>query len=428
MNRRDLLATSGTVLSIGAAGCSTPQRDGLTGERLPATDAMQDWPMFLYDTANRRRFTADQISVDQPSLRWSYETEDAVWASPVLADGTLYIGSYDGHLYAISLERGELLWRYQTGDRIDGSPAVANGTVFFGSFDRNIYALDAETGEERWIVGTRGINRSSPTVHDGVVYIGAYCRTEEASTYYDVRWPERGFVYAIDAETGDLRWRYETGDGVMGTPAIRDGTVYVGSSDATMYAIDASTGESAWQFKTSGPIMSSPTYADGTISFGTVAGTVYALDVERGDPLWSFDANRRGGSGIQLPVVITGTPAVANGTVYVGSMVPGNEIDGKLYAISALDGHLEWTASPFGQAIGSSPVVVNDIVYFGAHTFGSSSDDDAGLYAINEDGAVQWSYTVDGEDHSGFGSSPAIVGTTLYIGSTDGNVHAFDLA
>lgn len=427
MNRRELLATYSAMMTVGVAGCSAPQRGQPTDdERLP-TEEIRDWPTFLYDRTNRRCFSSEHIAVEQPSIRWSYETGDAVWASPVIVDGTLYVGSYDGRLYAISIETGDVLWQYQTGDRIDGSPAVANGTVFFGSFDRNIYALDAETGEERWIYGTRGINRSSPAVADGTIYIGAFARAEEASAYYDVQWPARGSVYAIDTESGDLRWRHETDDGVMGTPAIREETVYVGSSDATLYAIDASTGEPRWRYETGGPIMSSPAYVDGRIIFGNVAGEVYALDAGNGDLLWSFDANRRSRRGVDLPVVITGSPTVCDGTVYVGSMVPGDEIYGELYAISATHGGAEWTAAPFAQAVGSSPVVVNDIVYVGAHTFDPSLDVDAGIYAIDEDGTVRWSYTIDGEDHRGFGSSPAIVGTTLYIGSTDGHIHAFEL-
>jgi outer membrane protein assembly factor BamB len=416
------------MAALGAAGCNAPERQATTAVDRSLPKTPQDWPGFLYDDTNQRCFSGVSLTAGADSVRWSRETEDAIWASPAIADGTLYVGSYDGHLYALSTETGDVLWRYRTGDRIDGSPAVADGTVYFGSHDRTVYALDAETGEERWLYGTTGIVRSSPAVENGVVYVGSHCRTEECSVYYDVQWPDRGYLHAIDAASGTPRWRYETGDGVISTPAIRDGTVYVGSSDNTLYALDTATGETRWTYDSGNAIMSSPVVADDRILFGNVGGEVFAVDADSGDRVWTFDANRSLDSALNLTVVITGTPAVCDGTVYVGSMVPDETVYGKLYAIDADDGSEAWSASPFAQAIGSSPVVVNDLVYFGAHGFGPSAEITPGLFALDEEGTRRWSHTVDGEEHRGFGSSPAVVGSTLYIGSTDGQVQAFDLS
>jgi len=432
MNRRDLLRASGTTILLGAAGCQAPVADDpsedetATGDAAPPTPS-RNWPLFLYDRTNRRCFSGAIPPDREPSIRWSAETEDAIWASPVVADGVLYVGSYDGRLYAISIDSGEVLWRYRTGERIDGSPAVANGTVFFGSHDRNVYALDAETGEERWIYGTHGIVRSSPTVADGVVYVGSHCRSTECAKYYDVLWPERGAVYALGADRGDRRWRFETGDGVMSTPAVRDATVYVGSSDGTLYALDAATGETRWTFAAAGGIMSSPSVIDGRAFLGDTDGRVYAVDADAGDRVWTFDGNRRIDSRVGLTAVVTGSPVVCDGTVYVGSMVPKDDVSGTLFAIDADDGQFEWTAGPFAHAIGSSPAVVNGIVYFGAHTFDSTPNTAPGLFGVDEDGRERWRYVVDGASHTGFGSSPAIAGGSLYVGSAEGQVLAFEL-
>ena len=64
---------------------------------------------------------------------------------------------------------------------------------------------------------------SSPAVVDGVVYVGS----------------NDDYVYALDARSGELRWRYETGGDVDSSPAVVDGVVYVGSEDDYVYALDA---------------------------------------------------------------------------------------------------------------------------------------------------------------------------------------------
>ena len=61
-----------------------------------------------------------------------------------------------------------------------------------------------------------GLHRSlPPAVVDGIVYIGS----------------GDNYVYALDAGTGEERWRFETGQMVVSSPAVVDGVVYVGSTD-----------------------------------------------------------------------------------------------------------------------------------------------------------------------------------------------------
>ena len=75
---------------------------------------------------------------------------------------------------------------------------------------------------------------SSPAVLAGVVYFGS----------------GDNYVYAVDAATGALRWKYKTGNVVHGSPALAGGMVYVGSFDTYFYALDAATGILAWKLKT----------------------------------------------------------------------------------------------------------------------------------------------------------------------------------
>ena len=72
--------------------------------------------------------------------------------------------------------------------------------VYVGSFDGRVYAIDAEIGGERWRFDTGNVVFSSPKVEDGTVYVGSHS----------------GAMYALDAADGDLDWRFETG-AIVGT-------------------------------------------------------------------------------------------------------------------------------------------------------------------------------------------------------------------
>jgi outer membrane protein assembly factor BamB len=62
-------------------------------------------------------------------------------SSPAVGGGVVYIGSFDGNVYAIDAQSGQKEWAFQTGDIVHSSPAVVNGVVYVGSFDGNLYAF-----------------------------------------------------------------------------------------------------------------------------------------------------------------------------------------------------------------------------------------------------------------------------------------------
>jgi hypothetical protein len=122
-----------------------------------------------------------------------------------------------------------LRWRF---DGLPGwmTPTVVDGVVFItggNDIDRStsLYALDARTGQERWRVKTAG--NFHPTVANGMVYVGGE---------------------AFDAATGRARWQFTPP--VVGTwgvlsftdATVIDGAAYVGNKDGILYALDAATG------------------------------------------------------------------------------------------------------------------------------------------------------------------------------------------
>ena len=131
-----------------------------------------------------------------------------------------------------------------------------------------------------------------------------------------------GALYALDAQTGSVRWRFETDDHVYASPALGGGLVYIASTDGSVYAVDRS-GRQRWRYDTGDVIRSSPVlgrapHGSGRILYvGSAAGSLYALDARTGRRRWSYDTTPRD------PVLrdrndLNSSPALGRRGVYIG--------------------------------------------------------------------------------------------------------------
>jgi outer membrane protein assembly factor BamB len=174
-------------------------------------------------------------------VKWKFPTRDRVMSSPVFKDNVIYIGGEDGNAYAVDAETGRQIWKRATNGPVPATPAIVDGTLYFGSYDGKFYALDARTGALKWKVTTEGERRfeakglhglqpknqtigdpfdvflSSPVVANGSVYFGN----------------GDGNLYALDSATGDLRWKFKTGDVVHASLAVADGVLFSEAGTAT---------------------------------------------------------------------------------------------------------------------------------------------------------------------------------------------------
>jgi outer membrane protein assembly factor BamB len=112
------------------------------------------------------------------SLRWLYETESDIVASPALsADGSyLYVGSLSCKVCALVASNGSLLWCYETGGSVVSSPVLSSdgSSIYVSSLDGLIYCLISLTGALRWQHQTGGNVFASPVLSsDGTTwYVG----------------------------------------------------------------------------------------------------------------------------------------------------------------------------------------------------------------------------------------------------------------
>jgi parallel beta-helix repeat protein len=335
------------------------------------------WPMFRHNPQHTGYAETPGPNTNQ--TLWSYTTGVGVVSSPAVADGRVFIGSYDGKLYALDQYTGALEWNYSAGAWISCSPAVSDGRVYFGSHSGGFLCLDSFSGEVLWYY-TMGAVLSSPTVISSKVYIGSYNRN----------------IYCLDAVNGSLVWNFTTGDSVGSSPAVVDDMVFVGSNDHNVYCLDAETGEPIWNQTTAGIIYSSPAVVDGVVFVGSYDGFIYAFNQYTGVVEWSYFANAS----------ISSSPAFAYDRVYVGSDA------GRVYCLNASTGSYLWDYQT-GDVVGSSPAVASGKVYFG------SRDND--VYCVDAlSGDLIWRYSTAGSVRS----SPAVADGMVFVGSADRNVYA----
>jgi outer membrane protein assembly factor BamB len=389
------------VLVASAAACA----DGRAAQLPPRDDAA----MFRGGPTHSGLFNASP-GQSLAGVQWRFMTEGDVISSPTVSGETVYVGSGDGHLYALDRIAGTRKWAFDAANPIPSSPAVGAGAVYFGTRDGAFFAVDAATGKQRWKFATGALTpwpwghesgdvyTSSPTFVGGTVFFGAG----------DSR------VYAVDAATGREKWHAETGGRVRGSPAVDASHVYVGSADGRVYAFDRATGAAKWKFETEGvklesgkfgfdrrTVQSSPAVANGTVFVGARDGWIYAIDAATGAEKWRFD---------HKVSWINTSPAVVDGVVYAGSS------DAQfVQAIDAATGKEMWRTTT--GVTWSSPAVTAEMVYAG---------DGAGrINALDrKTGKLLWSFRTGSTVYS----SPTPSGDLVFVGSTDAGVYALRIA
>jgi outer membrane protein assembly factor BamB len=251
----------------------------------PAIDGHSIYMTFL----NKPPCNASRSGIDGQVVALNADTGKVRWkvtigpseSSPLVVDGVVYVGDWNGKVYAFNAATGSTRWTFSTGGKVKDAMAYAGGHIYFGSYDHHVYALNARTGKLFWRasaqqrLGSRGTFYSTPAVAYGRVYIGS----------------TDGKVYSFGATSGKLRWSHGTGDYVYSSPAVWNARVFAGSYDGTMYAFNAATGEVLWKFKSNGAISGSPIVINDVLYFSTLKGRTYALNPRNGKLLWGF---RRG--------------------------------------------------------------------------------------------------------------------------------------
>jgi eukaryotic-like serine/threonine-protein kinase len=208
-----------------------------------------------------------------------YDFADYHQSSPILYNNVLYFGAGD-YVYAVKSENGTSLWSYQTGDAVHTTPALENNKLFVGSFDGNVYALDATGGSLLWkfkTVGHRffpkGEVQGSPAVAEGMVFIGA-----------------RDYnVYALDQNKGFSRWNKAFTRGWCLVNTFYDSVLYTaGADERVLIAADPLSGREFYRQKMEFLVFGNNAYSETMLYVGTTNGKFHGINMKTGEKVWSF--------------------------------------------------------------------------------------------------------------------------------------------
>jgi outer membrane protein assembly factor BamB len=184
-----------------------------------------------------------------------------------------------------------------------------------------------------WTTPTDGPVYGSPAYKDGLVFIGSQDKN----------------LYALKAQDGSIAWKMNLLGIVVSTPLIRNEFLYIGSGNGDFHSINFKTGKSNWVVRTEGLIHFEACSDETGVYFGNDRGQFLKLNYQ-GQVLWTFKATNK----------LTSTCDFYKDFVLTSSW------DSNFYAINKHDGSVAWKVSS-GTLNYGGPQIVKDEVYFATH-------------------------------------------------------------
>ncbi|HEY9839091.1 MAG: PQQ-binding-like beta-propeller repeat protein [Candidatus Sericytochromatia bacterium] len=370
------------LLALCLSGCAAAQRQ-----------FNADWPMFQADSA--RSGSVEDAARPPLKLKWSFTTEGRIVAPPAVMAGTVYLGSRDGKLYALSLEDGSKQWDTEIGQGgIFSSPQLTKDRIYGGQEGAYyfVYALERAGGKDIW-------RRQSGELINRPPWVLA----DEARlyTHFDppLNAPETVQVVltALNPDTGENLWQTPLGAIPQVALALAGELLLVATNDQRLRAFDRTTGTLRWEAELAANPASAPLVQGSRVYLSTSEGFLYAFELATGKVGWRY----------QFPQTQLRGDLALSGKLL---LIPG--IQGLYtYDINALEPRWRYrTPSEI-----TAPVASREHVYFGCANHL--------LYVLRvENGTVAGSYRTGDE----ILAPPVLAGGLVLVGASDGKLYAFE--
>ena len=279
-------------------------------------------------------------------MRWSYDIrrdgkQRSFHGDPLVTEDMILVGTDQGcdsdsigHVYAFERTSGKVRWKYRS-TSVPTDIVRLGASVYFGSFQDQWSSINLRTGSLNWNFSTDVPNKDCAAIKSPV-----------ADEHHLFLTGLDGAVYALDAASGRVKWKRKLAAPTSTSLALRDKSLYVGTSDNHIYRLSAETGNV-------------------TSEFAVESTPVGRLAMEA-DSLFMFLENRsqRTGYIVSMDFKVTGerwkqksSPDWASERPHLwkGYVVAGN-CRGEVAAFRASDGAPQWTLNVKGcvRSIGSS--------------------------------------------------------------------------
>ena len=283
------------------------------------------------------------IDVASGKVKWSYRPvfptgTAGVSTAPAVAGELVIVPfamAHPGAVAAVTLASGKEVWRGPDPEVGAGVAVDGDGAYILGK-DGNFSALDAATGRERWKVKfatNLAACASMPISRDGTVYLTGI----GAATPGDAAKPAGYYLFALDAKSGQERWRYRAEaeyvhPGVCLRQPIVTADAIFATGDTSVYAVDRATGRDRWKpIVVRMPIEGRPRNVEvfglvdaGAVVVGMTSTALVAFDKATGKTAWElpgeYNTNSPSMARAGDVLYFQGSPAAKPATVSRGTL------------------------------------------------------------------------------------------------------------
>lgn len=473
MNSLKTVFAAGCVLALAACGAKSTVPSAGASSFVSSASACNsnaaagaNWVTFGFDqmhaACNQSDGGVTESNVTQLHKIWEYSQADQIFASPIVANGSVYVATLESDkVFALDATTGALEWSTSletTGSssgtqEIRQTPLYDDGMIFVGihgfgpetasglfpPVPSSMYALSAKTGKIVWSTQLQGIIRSSPAVVNGTLYVPVAGGDNPTCL--------QGGVDALNEQTGARTWSFYTDPtpndgGSSWSPVAYDGSHLIFGTGNTcvktpltanaIVALNPADGSVAWELNTADQTSDDDVGAGVLLANGMAVtigknGVIYYLDEATGAMLHEVQTNAADGAGgYSTPAtdgntIVLGTSAavaagstarVADAVNYFGRIRPQSTgTGGRLIALD-MNGDVEWTLDT-QYPVNSAVAISNGMIF---------ADLDQDIKALDiSTGQTLWSYAAPAR----ILASPAVVSSGVYTADLDGNVYRF---
>lgn len=260
-----LAAYSGEIIAIdlltGQRSEGWPQSINVGGH-VVATPAFDGKQLFIATQAGTVRTV--NVATGELSTKILVQSDERIWSSPILHDGTLYVADLARHIRAVDATSGEVRWERTLSGAAAGDITLAGDLLLVPTLGNRLLALSRADGAERWKFTADNWLWARPLATSDTVYLAS----------------ASGAGYALDLATGTQRWKF---DGVQSetraTPVLLADTLVLATDNGTILGLDPATGKERWQQHPAGNprLLADPLVIESTILYTSKKGDIYQV-------------------------------------------------------------------------------------------------------------------------------------------------------